>query len=160
MEILNAQQDVEKQVSWGLSLQDWSDSFIRFLFKYPHYKTLKSDISLGLSKKKYLQYSFPNWSHLYFKLTADSKENKKQLQKIPNLDSEFFFMTIEKNTELLSFIYHLRNAIAHGNVRFENTFIEIRDYAFNMKTGRLSNNINAYCRMTPQHLLTFFKELI
>ena len=141
-------------------LQEWYEPFTEFIFKYQYFKTVKSDITLNLSEKNYLQKVFPNWRKQYYQLDIKQHKRKKQLKDIDNYVDEFFFMTKVKGTELLSFISHVRNAIAHGNVNFNGLYVEIRSYGYNPQTHRFSKTVVAYCKIKKDHFKDFFKELI
>lgn len=159
MDLLRMAQ-VEKNFIVSNTLKDWCEPFVKFIFKNQYFKTVKSDVSLNLSTKNYLHNVFPNWKKQYYKL--DDKQNKRkiQLKQIANYDDEFFFMTKSKETELLSFISHVRNAIAHGNVIFNGQYVELRDYGYNPQTRRFSKTVVAFLKIRGEHLRNFFSELI
>ena len=80
-----------------------------------------------------------------------------ELKKISEIDGEYFFMTKSKKTEMLSFINHLRNAIAHGEVKTTGDYIEIKDYVFGGE--KINKTPSAICRVSNEHLEYFFQEL-
>lgn len=150
----------DKNLIESNTLKDWCESFMEFIIKNQYFKTVKSDISLNLSTKNYLQKVFPNWKKQYYKLDSKQYKRKKQLKEIANYDDEFFFMTKSKETELLSFISHVRNAIAHGNIIFNGPYVELRDYGYNHQTRRFSKTVVAFFKIRGGHLKNFFSELI
>ena len=142
------------------SIQDWYEPFIKLLFKYPQIHNVRTDQLLGLSSKTDLPAAFPNWDAQMVQLKQkDDKKRKNELKGIANYVDEFFFISKDKATYLLSFLHHLRNAIAHGTVSFVAPYVEIKDYPYNPQTKRLSNTANAYCRIRVDNLKKFFKIL-
>lgn len=150
--------DVSKKMVSN-TLKDWYEPFMEFLFKYPYLKTVESDISLNLPMKNYLQNVFPNWKRNYCELDNKQRKRKEQLKLLDNYNEDFFFMTKTKETKLLSFIHHFRNAIAHGNIKFNDIYVEIRDYFYNPSTHKFSKTPNAFFKVKCDELRDFILEL-
>lgn len=141
-------------------LQDWYKLFVELLFKYSSIMQLRSDSQLGPLAKKAINDVFPNWDKCKCIMDSIAKQRKTQLKEISNFNSEFYFMTKEKGTELLSLIYHLRNAIAHGNVAFDNSYVVIKDYVYNHETKRFNKTPTAYLKIKGENLKRFIQIIL
>ncbi len=141
------------------NLEPFNDVMIRLLLAYPHIKCLKTDIALNVGTN-YMSASFSCWSKNKKILDVKQKKRKGQLKLLSQYSETFYFFVKDKKTEMLSFIGHLRNAIAHGNIQFENQYIIIRDYQKNKKTGFLLKTPSAFCRIKKNELLNFITNIV
>ena len=138
------------------------ENCFKLLLAYPQIKLISTDNGLmGSKKKDYMSCFFPNWKNLHIILDKENQNNrKKQLQNITNKEEDFFYITKTKKTELLSFIHHLRNAIAHGEIKVQNSFVEIKDYFYSKEDMKIENTPSAICRISCMNLQKFMSELV
>lgn len=136
-----------------------SEPLFVFLLKYPYISTLKTDVSLlgPLDRTLSSQYGF-----LKNTLLLDEQKSKRrgELSKVSSMAGEFAFYTKKKKTILLSILYHLRNAFAHGLIEDQSPYILLRDYPFNKQTGRISYSCpNAYIKIKVSDLCNFLNQI-
>ena len=138
------------------------ENCFKLLLAYPHIKTITTDNKLmGSTRRDYIDYYFKNWKTHH--LILDSKCTKirqKQLKGIQSEVDEYFYITKSKKTDLLSFIHHLRNAIAHGETNVDNSFIEIKDYFYNKYENKIMLTPSAMCKISNANLQLFMSELV
>lgn len=137
------------------------ENCFKLLLAYPQIKLITVDNRLmGSQKKDYMSFFFPNWKSVHKILDKDNQnERKKQLENYSNEEKEFFYITKTKKTELLSFIHHLRNAIAHGEIKVEDSFVEIKDYFYKKEDLKIDKTPSAICRISCTNLQKFMSEL-
>lgn len=140
-----------------INLRPFCDAMIKLLLVYPYIKCLKADCTLNVGSNFMLS-SFSNWRGNKKILDYKAYKRKSQFKSLSEYNDTFYFMVKDKKTEMLSFIGHLRNAIAHGNIQFDNQYIIIKDYQRN-RTGYVQKTPSAYCRITKNDLLKFITTI-
>lgn len=138
------------------------ENCFKLLLAYPQVKLKTTDnMLMGSEKRDYITWFFPKWKQIHVTLDKDNtKKRKEQLKNYPHESKECFFMTRIKRTDLLSFIHHLRNAIAHGEITAKNNYIEIKDYFYNKYENKLYKTPSAMCRISCENLQKFMSEII
>ena len=129
----------------------------KYLQSYHLIKAYNTDGQLFGGARKSFAGIFPSYSKNH---TTFAKGHKVNWNIYNVTASEFFYITKDKKTELLSFLFHLRNAIAHGTICYDGTSFEIIDYPYNRSTGKMSKTKSAHCRVQALNLKSFFEQLI
>ena len=140
-------------------LRDLYKPFVEFLILYPYIKNYRTNIQLGLAKEK-IKYIFPNWDKVCKIMTGKRKSVSKKIRDAKEIVNEVYCFTKDKDSLLLSFTYHIRNAIAHGEIKCDENYVVLKDNFFNKQTGKLSKCNNAYIRIEKQRLLMFLNFII
>lgn len=117
-----------KAVYNGLS-KDEIIIFYKFLCQYESIKSINRD--------KLLNTHYPNCSYQFKKLIPRQSliiKSAAELQTVKLTINNAFYFT-NNSTKLLSFLRHLRNAIAHGNITKKNKQYIIKDYSHSQPTA-------------------------
>lgn len=89
-----------------------------YLFMHAVNKKITSNVSLGKTFND--EYNATTGNHRFIKTFAkDDNKAILKARKIMDVSHEFFYQTQknDRETEMICFLRHLRNTIAHGNIK-------------------------------------------